>query len=105
MKTGLRKLSVRELLLLTAFLRRQLTHSRWKGEEEARPFKVGDKVKAVKWRDDGENAERLYVGKVIGWDETNVAAPVQIEIVSHWRFGWKKGDIESESPENLILVK
>ena len=74
-RAGLCKMNVPQLLALTAYVRRQLTHARWQGEDDGKEegkFKAGQLVRAVKWRDNGETAETLYYGEIVGFKGTDL---------------------------------
>lgn len=63
-------------------------------------FKIGDRVKALKWRDGGETAEALYIGKIIEREDGGMFV---VRIAKSNR-GWKKGDQERQSMYNLVLM-
>lgn len=80
-----------------------LVRLKYKTIVRCKMIKIDDKVKALKWRDNGETGEVLYIGKVLGHADSD-EEKVQIEVIKSKR-GWKKGDIEVASIYEIVKVK
>lgn len=62
---------------------------------------IGEKVRAVKWRDGGETAELLCVGVIVAVTDDEV----QVRVIETPRNGWVPGSIIRVRPDAVLPVR